>query len=95
MTLIIIGFIIFVYIVGIRIHVNYMTTRIRSGICHDREVVPRDMRISLLWPVLSIFWLLKLIILMFFNSLNLFLVLFGYTKYKNSGFYKFVNEKLE
>ena len=74
-----------IYIVGILIYTEHASF-------NNINVTPRVARKSLLWPVLFVLWIVKPI---FCKLLNFLFLVFGYTEYKNSKFYKFMNEKLE
>lgn len=101
--MLIIGFIIVVYITGICCYVSCKTverTKLHDNgflglgytTCSHKEVTPKIMRMSLLWPILSMFWFTKAIIWILNDLLSFVLLIFGY-RYRESRLFKFIDTK--
>jgi membrane-bound metal-dependent hydrolase YbcI (DUF457 family) len=101
MTLIIIGFIGLVYIVGICAYVSSETTKdteFHEGgflgmgytTCSHRDTTPKDMRMGLLWPILITFWFTKIAVWMLNDLLSFVLLIFGY-RYRESKIFNFID----
>jgi hypothetical protein len=61
---------------------------------HDnRSATSKDMWKALIWPMLSLWWFVKVIAEILHLLLGLFLLIFG-IKYKNSQLYKKIENKL-
>jgi hypothetical protein len=63
------------------------------SISTHREITPKDVRMSLLWPILFGFWITKIFIWMLNDLCSVVLIGFGYRNYKRSKVYNFINEK--
>lgn len=85
----------FIYVGGICIYISTKTTFLdKKSITYlNRDITPRDVRMSLLWPLLCIFWIIKNCIWVLNDLCNIVLIGFGYCNYKKSRFYNFINRK--
>jgi hypothetical protein len=106
MTLIIICFFIFVYIVGMYAYIDIKTIKnikfhkngfinIGYSTSTHRNITPRNVKMSLLWPFLCIFWIIKGYIWILNNLFNIVLIGLGYCNYKKSKVYNFINRTFE
>jgi hypothetical protein len=80
--------VILIYLTGMSV---YVSNRNEDKIISHKGVTPKDMRMSLLWPILLIFWLIKASIWILNDLLTFVLLIFNYN-YKKSKIYKFVNK---
>lgn len=86
-----------VYITGIFVYIEQVSFD-SLGITlsfNNSSITPKVARRALLWPILLVLQVIRSIILMFCELLNLLFLVFGYTEYENSKFCKFINEKLK
>jgi hypothetical protein len=90
---------ILIYIIGMYAYIDAKTIknikfheRGYSTITH-RDIIPKDVRMSLLWPILFGFWIIKILIRMLNDLCSIVLIGFGYRNYKKSKVYNFISEK--
>lgn len=91
-----------IYFVGICAYVSGETikdTKFHEGgflnmgytTCSHRDATPKDIRMSLLWPILLTFWLVKASIWILNDLLAFVLLIFNYN-YKESKIHKFIDK---
>lgn len=101
MTTILILLGILFYIVGMacficeRITITDWSKTFHHGVIHtDREITPRDVRLSIFWPIFSLWFVFK-IFLFILNELFSFTCLFIGYRYKKSIIYYRINTFLD